>query len=118
MLDPDLRRAEDVPGRVERDVDLADPPRFTVGERFDPRPGQANAEEREPGRSREVGRRASLGVIAMRMGEERPFDRSPRIDPKATRGAEKTPAIECQKRSAAQINPSSSNSSSCSLPPP
>ncbi len=80
-FDADLRRAEDVPGGVEADAGAAERQRPAVRLRLDRHVGAEAAGEQRRRRVRaQVGGAAGAGVIAVRVGDQRPRHRAPRVD--------------------------------------
>ncbi len=83
----DLRRAEHVSRRMERNLDAVTGQRLAVSDRLDRDVAEPPAQERRTVAMANVEVRAGTGMVAVRMGDQRPADRAPRIDVKVARGA-------------------------------
>ena len=80
-----------MPGRMEGNIDSIAGQRFPVADRLYRHVAKALLEERRSLLMANVDLGAEAGVIAMRMGYQRPPDRPPRINVKLADGAIKPP---------------------------
>src|SRR5262249_34589507 len=98
-LQANLRRAEDVPGRMERDLDAPDLECLAVGDAADigirPKARPQHAKSRA---SREVMRAARAGVIAVAVSDEGARRRQPGIDEEIAGRAVEALGSQPQKR--------------------
>jgi hypothetical protein len=79
--DADLRRAADVPRRVQRDRDVAQPPALAPLHGLQRQVSAQPVPQQRLALARgEVGRAPVSGVVGMRMRDDRPCHRTPRID--------------------------------------
>src|SRR5271166_1315582 len=81
----ELRRAEDMPGRMERDANATHVDGFSVRERFNVRPvAHPGSQDGSPVLRRQVMPSDPACMIRMGMRHDRPIHRTPGIDMKAT----------------------------------
>jgi len=80
MLDPNLRGAEYVTGWMEADVHVTNPESAAVRRRFDSCIGEALPKQAFSGGRAEVRGRTRVRVVAVGVGDHRPFDRQPWVD--------------------------------------
>ncbi|MEY3023849.1 MAG: hypothetical protein RJA16_675, partial [Planctomycetota bacterium] len=87
-FDPDLRRAEHVAGRMQADVDLADPSDLAVGKAVDLGSRQADPRDGYSFLGHEITTAPKASVIRVGVGDHRRLDGLPRIDVEPALGAE------------------------------
>ena len=91
IFDSDLRRSQDMTCGMERDAGAAKRQRFAVRHGFDARLGPEPALQEAPGRfGAQVGLASRPRVIAVDVGNQRAFGRTPGIDVEAAGRAEET----------------------------
>ncbi len=83
VLHPDLGRAEDVSGRMQRQPDAVEDERGPVWQFLD-MDGLAQPDSQQAGafRGREIAPAPRPGVVGVRVGDDRPVDRLPGVDKK------------------------------------
>ncbi len=86
-LDPDLRRAGDVAGRMEADGGAADPQVAAVGHGLDRGLAKPEPQDRRRAFGAEISSVAGPRMVGMAMRDERAIDRPPRIDVETACGA-------------------------------
>ncbi len=89
MLDPHLRRSEDVPRRMQGDDRVAQRKPLTVGCRLH-RSFDSRAQEVATGHRSQVISRSWTGVVGMSVGDDSSCDRLPRVDEKVAGRAEQS----------------------------
>lgn len=86
-LDPDLGRTGDVAGGMKGHLRAADLARFAVVDRVEGDLAQTVAHHGRGGGGRQIAGVAGPGVVGVAMGDERPVDRTPRVDEEIAGGA-------------------------------
>jgi hypothetical protein len=90
MFETDLRRAEHMAGRMQRDLHAIAVKRLAVIEAFDANVAEAMAQDRRAIPVTKIDAMARSRVIRMAMSNDRSLDRPPRINVKITGGAIKS----------------------------